>query len=34
MDRHGITAVVGEAQIFSTLHQATAAAGFKSPGAP
>jgi MFS superfamily sulfate permease-like transporter len=33
MDRHGISAVVGEAQIFPTLHEATAAAGFKSPGA-
>jgi sulfate permease, SulP family len=31
MDRHGITAVVGESQIFPTLHQATALAGIKSP---
>jgi sulfate permease, SulP family len=34
MDRHGITVVVGETQIFATLHEAIAAAGFKSPGAP
>jgi len=27
MDRHGITAAVGEARIFATLHQAIAAAG-------
>jgi sulfate permease, SulP family len=33
MDRHGITAVVGEAQIFPTLHQATAMAGVRSPAA-
>jgi len=26
MDRHGITAAVGEARIFPTLHQAIAAA--------
>jgi sulfate permease, SulP family len=31
MDRHGITAVVGEGQIFPTLHQATAMAGVRSP---
>jgi MFS superfamily sulfate permease-like transporter len=34
MDRHGITAAIGEAQIFPTLHEATAAAGFKSREAP
>jgi SulP family sulfate permease len=33
MDRHGITAVVGEAQIFPTLHQATEMAGVRSPTA-
>jgi MFS superfamily sulfate permease-like transporter len=27
MDRHGITAVIGESQIFTTLHAAIAAAG-------
>jgi hypothetical protein len=26
MDRHGITAVIGEARIFTTLHEAIAAA--------
>jgi MFS superfamily sulfate permease-like transporter len=34
MDRHGITAVVGEMQICPTLHEATAMAGLKSPLAP
>ena len=34
MDRHGITAVAGEQQIHPTLHEATAMAGFKSPGRP
>ena len=33
MDRHGITAVAGEMQICPTLHEATALAGVKSPGA-
>jgi sulfate permease, SulP family len=33
MDRHGITAIVGEAWIFPTLHQATAMAGVKAPAA-
>ena len=33
MDRHGITAVVGETQIFPTLHEAIAMAGFRSPAA-
>ena len=28
MDRHGITAVLGESNIFETLHQALVAAGF------
>ena len=35
MDRHGITAVIGEARIFPTLHQAIAAARGRTlePGA-
>jgi MFS superfamily sulfate permease-like transporter len=33
MDRHGITAAIGERQIFTTLHEAIAAAGFDAGGA-
>jgi MFS superfamily sulfate permease-like transporter len=33
MDRHGITAAIGETQIFTTLHEAIAAAGFDAGGA-
>jgi len=34
MDRHGITAAVGQSRIFSTLHEALAAAGVVGHGAP
>jgi high affinity sulfate transporter 1 len=33
MDRHGITAAIGETQIFTTLHEAIAVAGFDAGGA-
>ena len=33
LDRHGITAAIGEARIFTTLHDAIAAAGFGASGA-
>ena len=33
MDRHGITAAIGETRIFTTLHEAIAAAGFDAGGA-
>ena len=33
MDRHGITAVLGETRIFATLHEAIAAAGGGAPPA-
>jgi SulP family sulfate permease len=34
MDRHGITAAIGQSRIFATLHEALAAAGIVGHGAP
>jgi SulP family sulfate permease len=31
MDRHGITAALGAERIFTTLHEALAAAGLRAP---